>query len=92
MCILGDLTFECTSASGGGYLVFRNFAVDHGFVCCDTIENSGIGYTYHRDTVRQSSFLDHTFRDDRIMKNVVCHSTLDDISNPSDYYNGKTFP
>ena len=85
VCITGDFNFECLDMNVG-YKVFRDFLDEYGLICCDYLESSAVGYTYHHDSLGQFSWLDHLFIDKRLKDNIINHSILVDPSNMSDHY------
>jgi len=85
ICITGDFNFECHNANVG-YKVFKDFTEEYGLLCCDYLESSAVGHTYHHDSLGQRSWLDHMFIDSRILDDSINHSILVDPSNMSDHY------
>ena len=83
-CIIGDLNFECY-AGNSGYEVFKNFAYAHNLVCCDDIEDSKLGFTYHHDALGHKSLLDHLFIDASLKPLINSFSIIQDGANTSDH-------
>ena len=83
-CVIGDLNFECRNGNIG-FEIFNDFASAHNLVCCDDIEDSKLGFTYHHDALGHRSMLDHLFIDGSLITHISTFSILQDGANTSDH-------
>ena len=85
--LLGDLNFDCETASDrGGLHIFRQFAEDKNMVCCDSLGFGKIPYTYFQEMSGKHSAIDHIFVDTNLSSCTVSYDIFDECVNLSDHW------
>ena len=82
--ILGDCNFVC-DMEHAGYQLWCNLCNEYNLVCCESVAQSDIQYTYCHDSLGRFSVIDHMFTNANLAGNIIGYNVVESGVNMSDH-------
>ena len=82
--ILGDCNFVC-DVEHAGYQTWSNLCSEYNLMCCESVAQSDIQYTYCHDSLGRSSVIDHMFCNSELAGNLISYNVVESGVNLSDH-------